>query len=83
MLHNFYNRLSKISLKYHQLTPFEDHRVLVRAKSLSPYGVDEVMRIKQLADKFDLHTYWDGRDIKVSALPEDQWPGPEQRYEAN
>jgi hypothetical protein len=76
MLHNFYNRLSKVALKYHQLAPYEDHRVLIRAKSLNPYGVDEVMRIKKLADSFDLHTTWDGRDITVSTSPEEIWPDP-------
>ncbi|MDX1294692.1 MAG: hypothetical protein R3302_00395 [Sulfurimonadaceae bacterium] len=81
MLHNFYYRVSKIPLKYHQLTPYEEHRVLIRGKSLHPYGVDEVMRIKYLADMFELQTHWDGRDITVSIAHEDEWPFPESRRE--
>lgn len=74
MLQNLYNRLARSELKYHKLAALSEERIFLTATTLDPKGVDEVMRIKELADHLKLHAKWDGLNVEIARqpLPEDE-----------
>ena len=65
MLQMLFEELRKIDLKYHIFDRCEPHVITLHATSLDPNGVDEVMRIKAIADRFHAHTVWDGENIEI------------------
>ena len=69
MLQHLYNRLAHSELKYHKLAAHSDERIFLTATSLDPKGVDEVMRIKELADHLKLHAKWDGLNVEIAREP--------------
>lgn len=72
MLQNIYNRLARSELKYHKLVGHSEDRVFLTATTLDPRGVDEVMRIKALADRLQLHAKWDGLNVEIAREPHDE-----------
>ncbi len=66
MVNNLHNELSELELQYHELCAIENGTIVLVAKSLAAEGVLEVMHIKELADKFNLVTRWDGQNIKIT-----------------
>ena len=66
MINSLHNKLRDLELKYHELGETSDGTILLTAKSLDPEGVMEVMRIKELADSFNLTTKWDGQNIQIA-----------------
>lgn len=65
MIKRFHNVLSNLELKYHALDSVNDDTIVIVAKSLDAEGVMEVMYIKELADKYNLITRWDGSNIEI------------------
>jgi len=65
MLKTLHKMLDEIGLKYHKLEGVENGMIVLVAKSLAAEGIAEVMRIKELADKFDLTAKWDGKNIEI------------------
>ncbi|MDX1295314.1 MAG: hypothetical protein R3302_03550 [Sulfurimonadaceae bacterium] len=70
MFQNLYNELSRLELKYHQLGKRIDEKIVLRATSLDPRGIDEVMMIKGMADRVNLYTNWDGQNVTIVKEPE-------------
>lgn len=66
MFKTLHEELSKIAWKYHKLEPVEGEHLVLKALSLDPNGVDEVMRIKEIADRFFFQMYWDGENIMIA-----------------
>ena len=60
-----YEELKTLNLQHHVLEDISKEAVMLVAKSLDPEGVDEVMRIKKIADKYGLVTVWDGKNIEI------------------
>jgi hypothetical protein len=58
--------LSSTTLEYHELGAVEDGTIVLIAKSLDAEGIFEVMRIKEMADMFDLNIMWDGQNIQIA-----------------
>ncbi len=65
MINRLYDTLSRQELHYHELGAIENGTIVLVAKSMDAEGVLEVMRIKELADKFNLITKWDGCNIQI------------------
>ena len=65
MIKRLHNVLSNLDLKYHALDSVNDDTIVLVAKSLDAEGVMEVMRIKELADQYNLITRWDGSNIEI------------------
>ena len=65
MIYSFHKKLSNAALKYHELGAVQDETIVLIAKSLDAEGIFEVMRIKEMADLFDLTTQWDGQNIQI------------------
>ena len=65
MLKQLYMELAELDLKYHELGQRESGRIDIKATSMDPLGVDEVIRIKEVADHHHAFTSWDGKDIKI------------------
>ncbi|MEJ2467694.1 MAG: hypothetical protein P8Y65_07930 [Campylobacterales bacterium] len=65
MFKKLHAELSKIDWKYHALKKLEGDFIELKALSLDPEGVLEVMRVKEIADQLLFHTNWDGHDIKI------------------
>jgi hypothetical protein len=66
MINGFYNKLLSIELEFHEIASSDSESIVLHAKSLDAEGIFEVMRIKELADKFRLQTKWDGQDIEIT-----------------
>jgi hypothetical protein len=66
MINNLHNELSRLELQYHELGAITNGTIVLVAKSLAGEGVFEVMQIKELADKFNLVTKWDGQSIEIT-----------------
>lgn len=64
-LHNLYQALANFELKFHELMPLDDNTVTLLGKSLAPEGIDEVMKVKDIADRLNLVTSWDGQHIEI------------------
>lgn len=65
-LSTLYSELSKVNMQYHTLAPLGKGCIKVMAKVMDPEGIVEVMRIKELADKYKLMARWDGKDVLIS-----------------
>lgn len=65
MIKRLHNVLSNLDMKYHALDSVNDDTIVIVAKSLDAEGVMEVMYIKELADKYNLITKWDGCNIEI------------------
>jgi hypothetical protein len=65
MLHHLRDSLKRTALKYHKLVSYSDKRIILKGTSQKSQRVEEVMRIKQLADRHSLFTKWDGNDIQI------------------
>lgn len=65
MIDNLHNELINFKLQYHELEPSNCKTIALHAKSLDAEGINEVMRIKEMADKFNLTTRWDGQNIEI------------------
>lgn len=65
MLKMAHDEILKTELKYHILDSFTPLAITLHATSLDPHGVDEVMRIKAIADRFHVHMIWDGENIEI------------------
>ncbi len=65
MLQNLYNELARINFKHHRLSPYREDMIYIAASSLAPEGIEEVMRIKEIADRHKHDACWDGKDIKI------------------
>lgn len=70
MLRNLYNELSKMDLRYHALGELREDRIFLSATAIIPEGVDEVIRIKNLADTYNFCTLWDGHNIEITYCAE-------------
>ena len=68
MLHKLYNELSRVVWKYHRLEMKEGDEITLKAISLDPDGISEVMRIKEIVDRYFLYMNWDGEDIRIVRL---------------
>jgi hypothetical protein len=66
MIKSFYQKLLSLELEFHEIAAANGSSVVLHAKSLDADGILEVMRIKELADKFRLQTKWDGQDIEIT-----------------
>lgn len=65
MFGELYDELSKMQWKYHLLQSPEEGHISLTAVSMDPNGIQEVMMIKEVADKYRFHTTWDGSNIKI------------------
>lgn len=65
MIQRLYETLSRQELLYHELGAIDNGTIIIVAKSMDAEGVMEVMRIKELADKYHLITQWDGSNIRI------------------
>ena len=65
MFQKLYYELSEMGWKYHMLENVDDDGIRFRAISLEPNGVNEVIRIKEIADRFRFHMKWDGENIRI------------------
>lgn len=65
MLRNLYGVLLRMDLEHHKLYGLQEELIYLTATSLDPEGIDEAIRIKQLADSFSMHTIWDGENIQI------------------
>jgi hypothetical protein len=70
MIQELYAKLSTINWHYHALQEPTSGTIVLKAISMDPQGVLEVMRIRELADEFRLHTKWDGQDIQIGRKEE-------------
>jgi hypothetical protein len=68
MFQKLHDELSKITWKYHKLEPVAEEAVSLKALSLDPSGVKEVMRIKEIVDRFLLQMDWDGENIRIVSM---------------
>lgn len=66
MFKKLHDELSKIDWKYHVLQKLEGEFIELKALSLDPEGVLEVMRVKEIADQLKFQTNWDGQNIRIS-----------------
>lgn len=69
MIKSLYNALCELDLKYHHIGEIGEGVILLTAKSLDAEGIDEVIRINELAAKFHLVTKWDGENIQIVRQP--------------
>lgn len=65
MLQHMYKELHRTDLKYHKLAGCTDRQIILKATSPKTKRVEEVMRVKELADRHSLFTKWDGTDIMI------------------
>ncbi len=65
MLHHLRKRLQESPLQYHKVVSCSDKRIILKATSSKNSRVEEVMRIKEMADRHSLFTKWDGNDIHI------------------
>lgn len=65
MLRNLYSELSRMDLKYHELVELKVNKIFLAAKVLASEGIEEVMRIKSLADMYRFCARWDGENIEI------------------
>lgn len=65
MFQELYEELSKIEWKFHLLQNMENGVILLTPVSLDPNGIQEVMLIKEVADRYRFHTLWDGEKITI------------------
>ncbi|WP_345969351.1 MULTISPECIES: hypothetical protein [Sulfurimonas] len=70
MIQELYNKLSAMDWTYHALQKPESGVITMRATSMDPQGVLEVMRIREIAEEFRLYTKWDGQDIVIGRKEE-------------
>jgi hypothetical protein len=68
MLHHLYANLKKLDLTYHKLARRTEKGIVLIATSLKSERVEEVMRIKSLADRYSLFTKWDGTNITIQSV---------------
>jgi len=67
MLTQLYDELSAIDWQYHALeAPAMAGAIVLKAVSMDPQGVLEVMRIREIAEEHHMHAKWDGRDIMIA-----------------
>ena len=66
MIYSLHEMLSSTTLEYHELGAVKDGTIVIIAKSLDAEGILEVMRIKEMADMFNLITKWDGQNIQIA-----------------
>jgi len=66
MLTQLYNELSAIDWQYHALEAPVSSAIVLKAISMDPQGVLEVMRIREIAEEHQMHAKWDGRDILIA-----------------
>jgi hypothetical protein len=66
MIKSFYQKLLNLELEFHEIAAVNGSSIVLHAKTLDADGVFEVMRIKELADKFRLQTKWNGQDIEIT-----------------
>jgi hypothetical protein len=59
------NELKRLTFHYHEMASVESDKVLFKAVSMDPRGIDEVMKIKEIVDRHRLHTVWDGQNIEI------------------
>jgi len=66
MIISLHSVLSELGLQHHELGSVgNDGSILLVAKTHDPEGITEVMRIKNLADKFNMNVKWDGHNIEI------------------
>ncbi len=65
MIKGLYNALAALELEYHHLGEITDGVIVLTAKSLDAEGIAEVIRINELAEKYNLVTKWDGENIEI------------------
>jgi hypothetical protein len=68
MLQHLYVNLKRLDLTYHKLARCTEKGIVLIATSLKSERVEEVMRIKTLADRYSLFTKWDGRNITIQSV---------------
>lgn len=66
MITNLYEQLLGLELQFHEIASANSSSIVLHAKSLDAEGIFEVMRIKELADQYKLHTKWDGQDVEIT-----------------
>lgn len=69
MFYKLHDELAKTEWKYHKLENVEGEGIVFKAISMDPDGVNEVMRIKAIADRYLYHLKWDGENIEIVGLP--------------
>lgn len=65
MIESLYNALLESELKYHVLGAISNGTIVLTAKSLDAEGISEIIRINELAGKYNLVTKWDGENIEI------------------
>ncbi|MHC3995449.1 hypothetical protein ACXWTF_11525 [Thiomicrolovo sp. ZZH C-3] len=70
MIQELYQKLSAIEWNYHVLQAPDRGVIILKAISMDPQGVLEVMRIREIAEEFRLYTKWDGQDIMIGRREE-------------
>jgi len=67
MFRELYEELAGNEWRFHRLHALEENAIALSGISLDPLGVAEVMQIKEIADRYRLHTVWDGENIRIIA----------------
>lgn len=65
-LQNLLNELISLDLQYHEIVGIRDETIKINAISMDLKGIDEIAIIKKTAEKFDLCTNWDGKNITIT-----------------
>ena len=68
-LKNIIDEFQRFAFQYHEMGYVEHDKIVLRAISLDPSGIDEAMKIKEIADRYRLHTLWDGENIEILKHP--------------
>ena len=68
-LKNILTELERLTFQYHEMGSIENDKIILKGISLDPNGIEEAMKIKEMADKYNLHTLWDGQDIEILRHP--------------
>lgn len=68
MLSDLYAELTSVEFQYHEISSFCDECIGLVTKTFEPDSVLEVIQIKALADKYDLITTWNGKDITIKRM---------------
>lgn len=68
MTHRLYCELETHEFLYHELEAFNGDIIILSPTSIEAESVDEIMRIKEIADKHHHITSWDGENIEIKRM---------------
>ncbi|MGD9969025.1 MAG: hypothetical protein AB7S65_01090 [Sulfuricurvum sp.] len=62
---DLYRELLGMELQFHRVMAPKKNKIFLDGIDLDPRGIDEVMKIKALADRYRFDTVWDGTNIEI------------------